>query len=77
MHSQPQPSGAMPPGTRVEKINAKRGDSHANGALGTLSSSIRPQMWHGRVRQGYFVRWDGCAVPVLVTDDSIRRLAKG
>jgi hypothetical protein len=71
-----QASGALRIGTRVEKINSKHGDSHANGARGTVASSVRPEMWQGRVTQGYFVVWDDYAASVLVMDDRIRELAK-
>ena len=40
IHSQQQPSGALPAGTRVEKINSGRGDSHSNGALGKGALSV-------------------------------------
>jgi len=41
MHSLPPPSGALPAGTRAEKVNSKRGDSHPNGAPG--NPPPRPQ----------------------------------
>jgi hypothetical protein len=41
------PSVALRTGTRVEKINSKH-DSRA----GTVTSSLLPEMWHGRVHGG-------------------------
>jgi hypothetical protein len=35
-----QSSAALRTGTRIEKINSQRGDSHANGALGTINTSL-------------------------------------
>jgi len=41
MRSHPlQSSAALRTGTRVEKINSKRGDSHANGAHGIINASL-------------------------------------
>jgi hypothetical protein len=71
-----QSSAALRIGTRIEKINSKRGDSHPNGALGTVTSSLRPQMWHGRIRRAYLIVWDDCAVSVFVMENIIRKLAK-
>lgn len=67
----PQPSGALPTGTRVEKIASKH-DSRA----GTVTSSLRPQMWHGQMTHAYMVVWDECKVPVLVVGSTIRKVVK-
>jgi len=69
-------SVALRPGTRIEKVNSKHGDSHANGACATVTSSMRPEMWHGRMTRGYLVVWDGCAAQVFVMDNAIRKLEK-
>lgn len=72
MRSQtPKPSGALPTGTRVEKISLKH-DSRA----GTVTSSLRPQMWHGQMTHAYLVTWDDCKVPVFVVGSTIRKVEK-
>jgi hypothetical protein len=71
-----QSSSAFRIGTRVEKINSKHGDSHANGAHGTVRSSFRPQMGHSRLTRGYIVTWDDCPAPSFVIDHIIRKLRK-
>ncbi len=65
------PTIALRPGTRVEKINTKHSDSRA----GTITSSLRPEMWHGQMTHAYLVTWDDCTVPVFVVGNTIRRLA--
>ena len=65
-----QASGALPTGTRVEKIAH---DSRA----GTVTSSLRPQMWRGQMTHAYLVTWDDCKVPVFVIGDTIRKVVKG
>ena len=72
-----QASSALRTGTRIGKVNSKHGDSHANGARGTVASSVRPEMWQGRMTAGYLVIWDDCKAPAFVIDDRIRELAKG
>jgi hypothetical protein len=62
---------ALRAGTRVEKINSK------HGAHGTVTSSLRPEMWHGQMTHAYLVVWDDCKVPVFVVGSTIRKLAKG
>lgn len=69
-----QPSVALRLGTRIEKINSRRGDSHANGAHGTITSSFRPEMWHGEMTRGYLVIWDGCPAPAFVLAGKIRKV---
>jgi hypothetical protein len=69
-----QSSVALRIGTRIEKINSKRGDSHGNGACGTVTSSMRPEMWHGQMTRGYLVVWDGCPAPAFVLDGKIRKV---
>jgi hypothetical protein len=69
-------SVALRTGTRVEKVNSKRGDSHPDGAQGLISTSLGPKLWHGRMTQGYLVVWDDCKAPAFVVGDRIRKLAK-
>ena len=71
-----QSSAALRTGTRVEKVNSKRGDSHVNGAHGIVTSSLGPEMWHGQMTQGYLVTWDDCKAAAFVVGSRIRRLAK-
>ena len=66
------PTVALRSGTRVEKINSKHGDSRA----GTVTSSLRPEMWHGQMTHAYLVVWDGCKVPVFVVGSAIRKVVK-
>ena len=72
-----QSSAALRTGTRVEEINSKRGDSHVNGAHGTITTSLGPEMWHGQLTQGYLVAWDGGKAAAFVVGSGIRKLAKG
>jgi hypothetical protein len=74
LRPQPLHSVALRPGTRIEKVNSKHGDSHANGAHGTITSSFRPQMWHGHLTREYLVVWDGCPAPAFVLDGKIRKV---
>src|SRR5271168_2833725 len=71
-----QSSTALRTGTRVEKINSKHGDSHVNGAHGTINTSLGAKMWHGQVTHGYLVVWDNCKASAFVVGDRIRKLAK-
>ena len=64
-------------GTRVEKINSTHGDSHVNGAHGTISTSLGPEMWHGQMTQGYLVTWDDCKAAAFVVGGRIRKVEKG
>lgn len=64
-----QAAGAWSNGTRVQKTNSDRADTHRDGALGTVIGSIGAG---GLV--GYFVEWDDKpGVPVFVAGP---RLAK-
>ena len=65
------PTIALRPGTRVEKINSK----HCVSRAGTVTQSLRPEMWHGQMTHAYLVVWDDCKVPVFVVGSTIRRLA--
>ena len=71
-----QSSAAIRTGTRVEKINSKRGDSHVNGAHGTITASLGPDIWHGQLAHGYLVVWDDFKAPAFVLGSRIRKLAK-
>jgi hypothetical protein len=72
-----QSSAALRTGTRVEKINSKHGDSHANGAHGTINTSLGAKMWHGQVTHGYLVVWDDCKAPAFVVGSRIQKLTHG
>jgi hypothetical protein len=71
-----QSSAALRTGTRVEKVNSTGGDSHPNGAHGTITTSLGPELWHGQMTQGYLVTWDDCKAAAFVVGNRIRRLAK-
>ena len=71
-----QCSAALRTGTRIEKINSNRGDSQANGAHGTINTSLGAKMWLGQMTQGYLVVWDDCKSPAFVVGDRIRKLTK-
>ena len=71
-----QSSAAIRTGTRVEKINSGRGDSHVNGAHGTINTSLGPQMWHGQMTQGYLVTWDDCKAAAFVVGSRSRKVEK-
>jgi hypothetical protein len=71
-----QSSASLRTGTRVEKINSKHGDSHVNGAHGTINTSLGAEMWHGQMTHGYLVAWDNCKAPDFVVGNRIRKLAK-
>ena len=71
-----QSSAALRTGTRVEKINSKHGDSRADGAHGTINTSLGPKMWHGQMAHGYLVVWDDCKAPAFVVGNRIRKLEK-
>ena len=63
-------------GTRVEKVNSARGDSHVNGAHGTINTSLGAKMWHGQMTHGYLVVWDDCKDAAFVVGDRIRKVEK-
>jgi hypothetical protein len=71
-----QSFAALRTGTRVEKINSKHGDSHVNGAHGTITTSLGPEMWHGQMTQGYLVAWDDCKAAAFVVGSRIRKVEK-
>ena len=79
--------GRWPKGTRVRKINTKPGDSHQDGAEGTIagasgpaSPSQRAELIIELAKQGinedieyiYWVEWDDIpGIPVAITDNRI------
>ena len=71
-----QSSASLRTGTRVEKINSKHGDSHANGAHGTVNASLGAEIWHSQITHGYVVVWDDCKAPAFVVGSRIRKLTK-
>ena len=71
-----QSSAALRTGTRVEKVNSKHGDSHVNGAHGTITTSLGPEIWHGQMTHGYLVTWDGCKAAAFVVGNRIRKVGK-
>ncbi len=48
-----QELGAIPNGTRIEKVNSAVDDAHRDGAQGKVLGSVRP-----RIGYAYFVEWD-------------------
>lgn len=54
LHTRAQAPGAMPNGTRVEKVASEPGDTHQDGAIARILGSIH----HPMVGYGYFVAWD-------------------
>lgn len=63
---------ALQAGTRVEDSQFQARRSQA----GTVSSSLRPEMWSGQITHAHLVAWDDCKVPVFVVGSTIRKLAK-
>jgi hypothetical protein len=64
------PTTALRAGTRVEKTNSKH-----NSRTGTITSSLRPEMYHGQMTHAYRVAWDDCKVLVFVVGSHNPRLA--
>lgn len=76
--------GRWPKGTRVRKVNTKPGDTHQDGALGTivgalgpLSGSQRAELIIALAKKGisqdiecmYWVEWDDIpGIPVAIAD---------
>jgi len=87
-----QDEGRWPKGTRVRKINTKPGDSHQDGALGTIVGAWGPstasqraefiielskQGIDGDVEYIYWVEWDDIpGIPVAITDNRIEPIEK-
>ncbi|MFQ5874778.1 MAG: hypothetical protein ACE5JL_13425 [Dehalococcoidia bacterium] len=70
-----QAPGAIPNGTRVEKINSEPGDGHPDGTTGRVIGSVAVEDPRLPARYVYFVEWvDLPAVPVAVGDNRIREV---
>jgi len=82
-----QDKGRWPKGTRVKKVYSKPGDTHQDGALGTIVGALGPATASQRVeaiidlaKNGingdieyiYWVEWDDMlGIPVAITDSRI------
>jgi len=82
-----QDKGRWPRGTRVRKVGTKPGDSHQDGALGTIVGALGPATAsqraefiiklankgiNGDIEYIYWVEWDDIPViPVAITDNRI------
>jgi len=80
-------AGRWPRGTRVKKVGSKPGDSHQDGALGTIVGAWGPvtpsqraeiiielakQRINGDIEYVYWVEWDDIpGIPVAITDNRI------
>ena len=63
--------GAWPNGTRVRKTQSDPGDTHRDGAPGTVRGSIGPAEMIG-----YFVEWDDLpGIPVFIGAPRLELLA--
>jgi len=86
-----QDEGRWPKGTRVRKVNTRPGDTHQDGALGTIVGALGPVTAsqraeaiidlakngiNGDVEYIYWVEWDDIpGIPVAVADDRIEPVA--
>lgn len=63
-------------GSKVSKINSEKGDTNANGALGTVIGSIATNVFMvkwGMVKYGYTVVWDGNkTLPISIIDQKLK-----
>ena len=82
-----QDEGRWPKGTKVQKINTRPGDTHRDGALGTIvgafgpiTASLRAELIIGLAKKGtdgdveyiYWVVWDDIpGISVAITDNRI------
>ena len=80
--------GRWPKGTRVRKVNTKPGDSHEDGAQGTIVGALGPasaaqraemiielakNSVDGDIEFIYWVVWDDMpGIPVAITDNRIK-----
>jgi hypothetical protein len=85
-----QDEGEWPKGTRVKKVNSKSGDTHRDGAPGTIVGALGPVPDNKRAEsiialanKGieeevlfiYWVVWDGLpGIPVAITDNRLELL---
>ena len=79
--------GRWPKGTRIRKVGTKPGDTHQDGALGTIVGALGPttasqraeiiidlakQGINGDIEYIYWVEWDDIpGIPVAITDNRI------
>ena len=86
-----QDEGRWPKGTRIRKVGTKLGDSHQDGALGTIVGALGPttasqraeviidlakQGINGDIEYIYWVEWDDApGIPVAITDNRIEPVA--
>jgi len=87
-----QDEGRWPKGTRVRKVNTKPGDSHQDGAQGTIVGALGPASpsqraelilelakkgLNGDIEYIYWVEWDDMpGIPVAIADCRIEPIAK-
>lgn len=72
-----QAPGALPNGTRVAKVGTQDGDTHRDGAPGTVIGSIGPADLpkHPGIRYGYFVRFDDAPqFPAFISSNRIKEI---
>ena len=83
--------GRWPKGTRVRKVNAKPGDTHQDGALGTIVGALGPltagqraeliielanKGVNGDIECFYWIEWDDLpGIPVGIADCRIEPVA--
>ena len=76
VYTKNQAEGALPNGTRIEKVNSEPGDGHPDGAVGTVIGSIGPAVIPGFPdRYVYFVVWDeapGAGLPVGIRELKVK-----
>ena len=82
-----QDKGRWPKGTRVKKVNTKPGDTHQDGAVGTIVGAWGPlpagqraeliielaqKGMDGDIEYIYWVEWDDTpGIPVAITDNRV------
>ena len=76
VYTKNQAEGALPNGTRIEKVNSEPGDGHQDGAAGTVIGSIGPvEIPDSTYRYAYFVAWDedpGAGLPVGIREGRVK-----
>ena len=81
VYTKNQAEGALPNGTRIEKVNSEPGDGHQDGAAGTVIGSIGPvEIPDFTDRYAYFVAWDedpGAGLPVGIREGRVKALIGG
>ena len=80
-HTKNQAEGALPNGSRVEKVNTSPGDGHQDGAMGKIIGSVEtPGVPGFPDRYVYFVAWDedpGAGLPVGTREGRVKALKGG